>query len=142
MFLTEAAIDALEVEYDPTATTSQTLYIPEVNIRLPPAPPISLTISYQNQFQDCDILGIRWLYADTARSNKFVTFLSLIWVLFLRTTLRSWMGLVGASSRPENGALQQDFGGHLLTNTWKISSTADGRGLRQLFGANGSGTLL
>lgn len=52
--LTMAAVEALEVEYDPATAKPQTLQIPD------------------NQIPNCNILAIKWLHKETTRSDNWM----------------------------------------------------------------------
>ncbi|KIO32039.1 hypothetical protein M407DRAFT_118729 [Tulasnella calospora MUT 4182] len=49
-----AAVEALEVEYDPATAKPQTLQIPD------------------NQIPNCNILAIKWLHKETTRSDNWM----------------------------------------------------------------------
>lgn len=72
VILTQAAVQALEVEFDPFVTKSQTLHIPDVSTQSLPIMSISLTFSIQNQMPGCDTLAIQWRNEDTTQSDKLV----------------------------------------------------------------------
>lgn len=72
--LTKAAIEALEVVYDPATAKEQTLQLPDVSSNSPQRLFTQLMISYQNQIPGCDVLGIKFYYEDTTKSDKFVGF--------------------------------------------------------------------
>lgn len=100
IMLTKAAIEALEVVYDPATAKEQTLQLPD------------------NQIPGCDVLGIKFYYEDTTKSDN-------------------WLALCGVNSNSGNGSPGQKYVGPLSVNTWKVSPTADSKGLRSLLAANG-----